>query len=1064
MKKKILLISFFIAIIIIIGSILLLNKNEKNDNNPNLVNKENNTYTIVNQASKIIGSCKRNIPEVSDEGLERYPQYGVELSDCDSLEKQAILAENSLLNAQEGYYDSMDKDGNLYLNGQSINRRLYKHTASIGMYYGDVLDTDEAVIKEITINPRKQGNYITGLYAPAGEVIKIEADIEETGEFEIHIGQASQLGNINNIWEAKGFNRMPVIVNKMKVCTNEAYVGSYLGGPIYVNTPKNNNEFTVRISGAVEYPTFILGQTTKEEYERTKKMSAPYFDLEVWDRCVRHSGPKREILDLSYEDLTLSAELWNKFSNVSRQIPNSANSNVGITFLYDPFVCAGAAVAIVGQSWCNLPPSWMKGSLSYDTFVNEGMWGTIHEFNHHFQRYGISPGDEVTNNAINILSYILYTNISSKRSIESNLTGWNRYLDPQISLSETIVNQKNNVVTNSLSLYTDIIHTFGVDLFIEACNYQNRNGGVDNWFKALCYTMKYDFTYYFEEVLKQNLSLDIKQEISNLNYPDFIPIASIYQVGRSYLNNNEIMYSNTVRPYEILANNEYILDFENNLIVPNGFNYQILDVSNPINGAIKKIDDLHYKYIPSNEELSGKFNVKVSVTNGTISQDIILQIELRQNKDLIKVTTYEYDNPIYNHINDAISSNLDGYSNKYSYGVKNQIVTGVKKGTITLVEGKYQILEDGDYQITYRGGRGSSNLYVSINSDSDYKRVGYIDINQNLFEINDMCNTKMFLKKGDIVYFKELLLSTSDNAKLELGYSLTDDVKDVKSVNNAIGVNGSFDPKRFLTNDLYPKKYTISEYEYNSDIEIDSYENYTPWDNNYLVENMIDNNSSTVGHSLNMINKDNPFIITFKLNNVCKANRIILTGHTRLDQLHLPYTFDLYLGNSLDEMKLINSYKEVSPTGRYLYIDFEIQEFKYFKLVVYDTNTHRYLAISDIKISYQIDGEIIGPDYIDYYGDFKYNNIKLSTFGHVYEGSGKIKFNFEGNGLMILSSNIDYSKIKINIDGNIEQLIIDKLNGIDYVYILNDLDNLNHTCTIEVLEGSFNIDSLIIAK
>lgn len=1062
MKKKFFIISFIIVIVVIIGSFLL--KNNEEIDNSKIINKENNSYTIVNQSSKIIGSCKRNLPEVSDEGLQRYPQYGVELSNCDSIEKQAILAENMLLNAQEGYYDSMDKEGNLYLNGKTINRKLYKHTASIGMYYGDVLDSEDAVIKEITINPRKQGNYITGLYAPAGEVIKIEADIEQAGEFEIHIGQTSQLGNINNIWEAKGFNRMPVIVNKMKVTTNEAYVGSYLGGPIYINTPKNNTEFTVRISGAVEYPTFILGQTKKEEYEKTKNMSAPYFDLEVWDRCVRHSGPKREIIDLSYDDLLLVAQLWNKFSNVSRQIPNSANSNVGITFLYDPFVCAGAAVAIVGQSWCNLPPTWMKGSLSYDTFTNEGMWGTIHEFNHHFQRYGISPGDEVTNNAINILSYILYTNISSNRSVESKLTGWNRFLDPQISLSETIINQKNNVVTNSLSLYTDIIHTFGVDLFIEACNYQNRNGGLDNWFKALCYTMKYDFTYYFEQILKQGLSEEIKQEINRLNYPVFIPIASTYQVGRSYLNNDEIVYSNTVRPYEILANNEYILDFESNLIVPDGFSYQILDVSKPINGSIKKLDELHYKYIPSNEQLSGKFNVKVLITNGTISNEAILQIELKQNYESIKVTTYEYDNQLYNHINEAISSNLEGYSNKYSYGVKNQAVTGIKKGTITLVEGKYQVLEDGDYQITYRGGRGSSNLYVSINSDIDYKKVGYIDINQNLFEINNMCNTKISLKKGDIVYFKELLLSTSDNAKLELGYSLTDDVKDVKSVDNAIGVNGSFDTKRFLTNDLYPKKYTISEYEYNNDIEIDSYENYTPWDNNYLVENMIDNNSSTVGHSLNMINKDNPFIITFKLNNVCKANRIILTGHTRLDQLHLPYTFDLYVGKNIDDMKLINSYKEISPKDRYLYIDFEAQDIKYFKLVVYDTNTHRYLAISDVKVGYKINGEIIGPDYLDYYGDFAYNNSMLSSFGHVYEGSGKIEFNFEGQGLIILSSSIEYCKIRISIDRNKEELIINKLTDIDIIYLLDNLNNSNHACKIEILEGSFNIDCLIISK
>ena len=51
-------------------------------------------------------------------------------------------------------------------------------------------------------------------------------------------------------------------------------------------------KFTVTISGAVPYAHYIHGYTTKEEFELCKESSAPYFDMEVWDDAVRHSGPR----------------------------------------------------------------------------------------------------------------------------------------------------------------------------------------------------------------------------------------------------------------------------------------------------------------------------------------------------------------------------------------------------------------------------------------------------------------------------------------------------------------------------------------------------------------------------------------------------------------------------------------------------------------------------------------------------------------------------------------------------------------------------------------------------
>ncbi len=151
----------------------------------------------------------------------------------------------------------MDAEGNLYLNGEPTGNKLYKHSASVGMYMGDVSDSEPAIVKNVTLRHRAANSYnLTGLYAPAGEVIKIEISEEDLNAVHtngqtsnnsgilVHIGQALYNRKANNIWPAKNVNRMPVILNTMRVDKNTAtynekthtytaYVGSFLGGPIF---------------------------------------------------------------------------------------------------------------------------------------------------------------------------------------------------------------------------------------------------------------------------------------------------------------------------------------------------------------------------------------------------------------------------------------------------------------------------------------------------------------------------------------------------------------------------------------------------------------------------------------------------------------------------------------------------------------------------------------------------------------------------------------------------------------------------------------------------------------
>lgn len=183
----------------------------------------------IGQSFKFLGTVTRQHPEERNEGSPVYPTYGTSIPNITDEQKDALLAESSYLRSSSTTYDSMDKDGNLYLNGEKLNRKLYKHTTASYNYYGSPDPNELALIKEITTEARPGGNHLTGLYAPAGEVITVEMteeDLKNTGGVKIEIGQYSQNNQLNNIWKDRNdFSRMPEMGNEMLANETTSYVG-----------------------------------------------------------------------------------------------------------------------------------------------------------------------------------------------------------------------------------------------------------------------------------------------------------------------------------------------------------------------------------------------------------------------------------------------------------------------------------------------------------------------------------------------------------------------------------------------------------------------------------------------------------------------------------------------------------------------------------------------------------------------------------------------------------------------------------------------------------------------
>lgn len=1039
--------------LILLSSLLLVSitsckrvNNDTIDSNSNNSTTQNSCKTIsfdssnvvVPMSYEILGQVERNTNVlVSNEGLERYPLYGSSLENITEDEKTQIISESEYLMAGSNTYNSIDKDGNLYLNGELLSRKMYKHTASINNYYSDVSDTEPAVIKHLSYKAREVGNHITGLYAPAGEIVEIKLSkevLEATGGVKIEIGQYSQNNELNNIWQARNdFSRMPHLGTELTITSEVGYVASYLGGPIYV-TPNKPCEFDITISGACEYTHFIYGLTTESEFERLKNSTAPYFDLEVYDKCVRHSGPKK-YANLDYDNLNKISDLWLKISNISRQIPSGSKSSIGIDFIYDPFIAAGGAVAFVGRNWCNLPPDWMSGSLDYDSFISNGMWGTIHEFNHHYQRYGFVPGDEVTNNAISLLSYISYTKISEDRD---SLDGWNRYLNPKNSLSETLTQASSNSTTSSLNTYADIIHTFGVDTFIKAAKYKSGSGGVDNWYEALCETTGYDFSYYFS-LIGQNVSDSLKEKYSN--NPIFIPATLDEQSGK-LINDSDII---TVLPYSVDPTKNYTLDLSTSLTIPEGFKYSIKNVVSNVSTQTKN------NVITISTNTQSKTYITLTLTSETYTTDITFIVELNPRITGINLTTYTYSNKTYKTAKEALSQEFKGYTESYSQIVKKHFINGINQNQISSYYGKIYMNQTGTYKISVRcSSRNDTYLETSLNN---HKYTDYLESPSS----NPIDCTSQYItynvKKGDYIYFRVTVNSNHSDGFAELYGSFTDKLS---PINNSYLYNDIEKIREYTFIDLYERTYQSSNFTppYTNQKIISYTDSYKEWDENYKIENIIDGNSSTSYHSVKdkMISSE-PFEVTIDLGKTYSLNTLNITTYNG-NQSHYPYKFELYVGTSLDNMQLVDTYENISVVNRLLSISFNTLDIRYYTLKILDTSEHRYVAISDINLSLNTNGVMVNPASFSYILNKDETLIKkyqLSTYGYTISGTGEIEVvSTDHFGIKTLNED---SHVLVTIDSNTYDITFDKLYYLEF----------NGTKTIKIKFLSFvDIDSYII--
>ncbi len=1070
------------------------------------------TYPVASKigySSTDLGTVERQHPTVSDEGIfstattpRSFPVYGT-TSQLSVEEKRLLLEENANLVGNKlsnvsGTYDCMDATGALYSNKVSLSRHLYKHRASEGMYLGNLSDDEPAVIKKVSYQPtRTNGNHITGLYAPAGEVISFTMsieDMESSGGIQVFIGQALSNGKANNIWLERDFNRMPIIVNALNITkdtytlkqnqdgTVTGYMGSFLGGPIYIKPLCAGSSFSVTISGGVNYSHFILGYTTEEEFLKNKESSAPYFDLEVWDRGVRHSGPSSQAKDFDYQDLYRAAILWENAMRISSQVPSSSSSGSGIDFIYDCFVAAGAAVAFPAQSTSvNCPISWLYSALDYETIVTQGCWGNLHEMNHHFQsQWGMSNGGEVTNNVVTLIFYSLYTKISSQRDItkvNEGMGGWNRYTSATWSLNQLLSGNREN----DLSCYSTILHSFGQNTLIAAA--QKKLGSqTDQWFKSLMMSTGYDMTYYFKDICKVDVSQEMLDWAKKQNYPMFVPVALPYQVGLRRNINEEEQSFTSMQPYEIEEKQDFTIDLDKDLVLPDGFTYQVKSISSPQYGQLASINQNKYTYQPDAEHKnSGTFDIVLSIKKEDQAfevEDIVIQLEFKQKAhqpNILDRVTYQYteetipesiDTAIENQFITAEQKNIE--DNVYASGQNgNAQVWFPQNNTITELCGKLYLNRNGKYRISLRG-REYCSLYLSFDNGSTYDKSVQIDKNENIGSHAAAIENHKYVdfegEKEQWVYFKIYVMNKNNNnlSFVDLGFGKFNG----ENVNVAI-VNNAYRPsyekeELFIVEPQYDKVY-LDTYTTSYDRGTLVSSKYEAWDNNYKIDNLFDEDTTNFIHSnKTSISSENPFEVNVDLGKETTVNTITIFGEP--SRKYNPKSFTLYGGLTMDHLSTLLTVDNAPVQNDKTMLSFETTNIRYYKLVVTDTyaDTPKYIAFREIELSLTYDGlQRITPDHnaITYIGDWQ--KKQGGTYGHAYQAGqeASLQFGFYGTQFAIYSKQ-NQGIVDIMLDGTaIETIDLSTLEN-DVTYLSSVLTDTYHTVELVTKDGEFEFDSI----
>ncbi|KAH0803082.1 protein ZGRF1 isoform X10 [Histomonas meleagridis] len=349
---------------------------------------------------------------------------------------------------------------------------LYAHPVGVEQLYGDkeLISNAKRYKVRYIFNPNYAEQHTTALYVPPGELITIELPEKHANGVSITVNNHAE--NVDDVTRTP---RYPILgcTTKISITGRVTKFGWPLGGNLVFSfgIDKYTNNFEVNISGVILSPYFRYGSTTDEEWEDTiRQYPGPYTFLDTGAVHIQlPSSTIRSATQLNDAMAFLRGVSVITYSggeiayNDRRSDGRVQNPNY---WYLDSYVRVGEAYAVQGANIVRAPNYWSGSIVNYNS-QRQGCWGTIHEYGHHFQDWGFERYGEASNNIYAIITYSLYTPISSTRTPNGDGTmsatsndGWS-----YVTHQNGILNYEGGNVV--LTLYANLMYAFGQEKTLE---------------------------------------------------------------------------------------------------------------------------------------------------------------------------------------------------------------------------------------------------------------------------------------------------------------------------------------------------------------------------------------------------------------------------------------------------------------------------------------------------------------------------------------------------------------------------------------------------------------------
>lgn len=325
----------------------------------------------------------------------------------------------------DGYQDGdaesspISTDTSMYVADKSLYHRARIYPGLVGDNVKRIKDTTVTFdmnyqyvsARDLSVSVVPQPIFSTGMYAPAGENIRITVP-------EGVLGLTVQVGvHTDNLTGKDPLRRDPLIYTKKELFPGVNYVKNLYGGTIWILTNNARPEpVNLRFEGAVRSPDFILGKTNVQDwYKEVENTQVPWIEARS-PRAV-FSIPRAMILNYKAESMNIEDALkeWNEIYEKDFYLwmgldKNTANLKNRFPDLPERAVLdiqPSVGYAHSGNPWvAQMDKHWFSMFVDRNYILNpnnlgEVSWGAFHEVGHNYQQGGTWSWNglgETTNN------------------------------------------------------------------------------------------------------------------------------------------------------------------------------------------------------------------------------------------------------------------------------------------------------------------------------------------------------------------------------------------------------------------------------------------------------------------------------------------------------------------------------------------------------------------------------------------------------------------------------------------------------------------------------------------